>query len=848
MTTLYRHIIFFVLLIASIDSLQSQTAQFNFTLINNESGNTKDYVARDFILLKTNFKYTATPGVSFKARIGNYPSLYKTNPTPGDVSPANNTGNPPQAGTFNANPDSNGFSGVLMPYNSGKTNAPGSNQGSGQIVAYNFPQLWFKTVPASNNLNGIYKWVDATTQKATLTICDNKGTSTGTEFITARNKINTYNFNPAIDLSVDSIRKIIVNRGSDLAQHTIIGVWGAYTDFSLDKFMFAVYGRKNEGVLFSKQQLVHTANNINANMSYGNGVMSGFVKSPIDSLKKFQEKSLRIGTFYRSLQPNTSIWGENKQSSIVLGSSFKRLNASDSTFNASWENFGRFKGFTPECLVFDRVLSPAECDRYESYLAIKYGITMPKTYLSSSGKTLWNFKQDSVYSNRITGYGKDDGYGLYQNISTTSYEEQPYVSYATENDSYYNGDSYCLSTPRRLLVMGFQPGSNVNNENYVLFGDNNDSLKADILIGDKKTLRRKWLVCSKIDQDNNFLSCSSSGVIITPSNFSLNINKPASTSGGYLYTSLPLKGVNGYFSWTSGALTSTIRIKFGLRNTNVTDSADCGYAITTAGKVYPIINGTEGLNSLITIKNGQRIEIEKNGNTLFMRVDGIRYQSTELSLTSTKKPQYGAIIFDANSAQYQMTNFRHGGFVATGNRVELSYLPLRASEFAPFKNGKTYLIVDRTGTGKFNGPIDTYLSDEVDSIRSKIIFNNVFWNTANNPTGRNIFTFGYLVAHQNAPIKENDQENTDSEDLNYCRIYYTDPHNLNSVTVKIQSTRPSPAIIMVYDMSGRQILRRNISESQATQYSEIKLPTSGVFIVKVITNQRYYSQKVISGE
>ena len=46
----------------------AQTPQLNFTLTTTESGTTKDYVARDYVILGTGFRYSNTPGQSFSFR------------------------------------------------------------------------------------------------------------------------------------------------------------------------------------------------------------------------------------------------------------------------------------------------------------------------------------------------------------------------------------------------------------------------------------------------------------------------------------------------------------------------------------------------------------------------------------------------------------------------------------------------------------------------------------------------------------------------------------------------------------------------------------------------------------
>lgn len=82
---------------------------------------------------------------------------------------------------------------------------------------------------------------------------------------------------------------------------------------------------------------------------------------------------------------------------------------------ASTQPFGRIA----EALIF-RTPSPltsAEKERVESYLAIKYGITLTHNYVSSDGTVLWNSTTNSSYNNNITGIGRDDESTLDQQVS-----------------------------------------------------------------------------------------------------------------------------------------------------------------------------------------------------------------------------------------------------------------------------------------------------------------------------------------------------------------------------------------------------------------------------------------------
>jgi hypothetical protein len=58
--------------------------------------------------------------------------------------------------------------------------------------------------------------------------------------------------------------------------------------------------------------------------------------------------------------------------------------------------------------------------KVESYLAIKYGVTMPHNYLSSTGATVWDVSTNSSYNNNIIGIARDDNGALLQKQSKST--------------------------------------------------------------------------------------------------------------------------------------------------------------------------------------------------------------------------------------------------------------------------------------------------------------------------------------------------------------------------------------------------------------------------------------------
>ena len=89
-----------------------------------------------------------------------------------------------------------------------------------------------------------------------------------------------------------------------------------------------------------------------------------------------------------------------------------RLTIGSHTVNNNDKNY--FNGQIAEVLVFDRVLTPAERANAESYLAIKYGVTLGHDYTNSSNTILYPL---SIFMNRVTVIGREDCQNLNQKQS-----------------------------------------------------------------------------------------------------------------------------------------------------------------------------------------------------------------------------------------------------------------------------------------------------------------------------------------------------------------------------------------------------------------------------------------------
>ena len=80
-------------------------------------------------------------------------------------------------------------------------------------------------------------------------------------------------------------------------------------------------------------------------------------------------------------------------------------------------------GRTVEYTVFDRRLSDTERCRVESYLALKYDVSLRSSYLNSRNEVIWNGYANKAYSHRIAGLISDRASALHKTRAKSCEED-----------------------------------------------------------------------------------------------------------------------------------------------------------------------------------------------------------------------------------------------------------------------------------------------------------------------------------------------------------------------------------------------------------------------------------------
>lgn len=145
------------------------------------------------------------------------------------------------------------------------------------------------------------------------------------------------------------------------------------------------------------------------------------------------------------------------------------------------DDAGYFNGNFPEFISFPFELTYNQKNRVESYLALKYGITLKSTdsYKNSKNKVFWSDTNNEKFGNRIFGIGRDDISGLNQLQSESVHLKNFLVTSVKE---------FAQTNPIK------QGNVQINNNEFIVFGDNGKAYTLeDANDFNVKRLKKVWL-------------------------------------------------------------------------------------------------------------------------------------------------------------------------------------------------------------------------------------------------------------------------------------------------------------------------------------------------------------------
>jgi len=264
------------------------------------------------------------------------------------------------------------------------------------------------------------------------------------------------NYNPAFSFAEGQSPMTLSLVAGDLTQATIISLHQAQDTF-LERSVWSFEAPNEQHVLLSTERMADLAK----------GKFLNFIDA--------KKGGPRLNTYYQHLPP---------ASKSATGGTL-RLGHISSTLGIPVSSFS---GLFPEFLIYNKVLSRKEQLRVNSYLAIKYGITLQKSdYLNAEGKTIWHEKNNRAYSHRIAGIARDDISGLLQKQAASQQDAAPIWRIAVGAMRDHNAQNEASLPPATFL----------------LWGDDNGRLRFPrIEKAEKPYLERKWLMAATGDHQH----------------------------------------------------------------------------------------------------------------------------------------------------------------------------------------------------------------------------------------------------------------------------------------------------------------------------------------------------------
>lgn len=226
--------------------------------------------------------------------------------------------------------------------------------------------------------------------------------------------------------------------------------------------------------------------------------------------------------------------------------------------NSGAENI---RAYIAEVINYESVLSVAQIQQVETYLGIKYGLSLGHNYISAAGTTLYNSDGTAgiyTFDNNIIGIGREDASSLYQKQTVANERADILI---VSNGSLAADNSSNTST--------------ITDGSFFITGNNAGTLTGGTTIpggltGINKILNRRWMgnttgvmgpTTLRFDPSRitNFL-VGSTAYLITADDaaFTTNVQKtPATLVGNYLDVTYTFTGTKYYtLGWQDGTTTA----------------------------------------------------------------------------------------------------------------------------------------------------------------------------------------------------------------------------------------------------------------------------------------------------
>lgn len=608
------------------------------------------------------------------------------------------------------------------------------------------PYVWMRTSSVSSDPDNNYFWKDLNGNNVKLNLNEQ-------ERVNGRSDIYTYNFYPSFPFT-DDANSLLRIEGTGLQKATVIGVYGysSEDDHTEDGFVLNMSnGTDDDETVITKANVIHPSSSSRKSFGYKDRNLKAANKDE-------QQKSLRIMSYTKSTNPRQTV--ASTFNNISIGGQYvdgvtSKVGSFDAETFKDAEKAKRNMS-VPELLVYDKALTNEARLEAETYLALKYGITLDVDYTLDEeyGNKGVVWKKDNYA--RVCGYGRMDSYNFIQPWTTTSERETPLYL----KDTYYKNSFYNKSANENLLVAGRY--GEFGDKTLIMFADNKSQIKFEE--SEEKTLAatsesavnfeqtgevpQKYIPLKRIWKLKNLSQEYSDGEHVSielPENvgeveekFAGSYNIKVKEGANATIDNMPAFVNKGEISWVSGALNGDVTVTLG------------GQVFKFAASGNISVNGND-VN--VSYKRKDLIDVVKKGSVLYVRKNGEIIPSTRVEQNQT--PAEWTMEIASKGKAVELNEFHVMSDNVNNDYMELCYGMVESMNL--YTNGKIYLLMsDKEDFQDEEANLRIYRMTSKDKTRSKVLFENLDWKTGGEFT---YFTF----AVSGDPEEEEIEVNKDPE-------------------------------------------------------------------------------------
>lgn len=306
----------------------------------------------------------------------------------------------------------------------------GDSQLSGCVVlnpgGVSGAKLWLQANAGAPSTGSVTTWEDQSGNSKNFTT---SGFGTGSPSA----GVNVMNFNPTITFSSGDA----LGRNNE-AITAFVGSITTGTNTSGTMSMFAVTKQNGAGFIINQWEGVGFANYVfNMEKSSATNVRAAIRTDGVVSSSVVNNTTQMLTSTIAPGSNNAQLWIDGLLSSTGTSISRSVISPHDVTLGGEAKT-GDFVGDMSEVILYSSKLSTTNKRRVESYLALKYGITLDQSsaqdYLASDGSDkIWDASAAGGFTNDIFGIGRDNNSGLHQKVSK-SINTDAIITLATTND------------------------------------------------------------------------------------------------------------------------------------------------------------------------------------------------------------------------------------------------------------------------------------------------------------------------------------------------------------------------------------------------------------------------------